>query len=122
MWKLVILLLVSSISHADTIGLHLTSVHNKTGFNNDNPGIYFRLDNGFTAGTYYNSEYRQSTYIGRTITYKYFEVSYLAINGYQERILPVVVPSRRFGDYGRVSLILNPLGASALHFSIEKNF
>jgi len=122
MWKFVILLLVSSISHAGTLGLHLQSVHNKTGFNNDNPGIYFRLDNGFTAGTYYNSEYRQSTYVGKTFAYRYFEVSYLAINGYQGRILPVAIPSRRLGDHGRISLILNPLGASALHFSIEKNF
>ena len=48
------------------IGLHVVSLHSSPGLNNTNPGVYVKTQAGYTAGTYFNSERRQSFYLGRT--------------------------------------------------------
>jgi len=117
-----LLLLTPLISDAGTLGLHLQSIHDRPYFNDDNPGIYLKTRDGFTVGTYYNSEYRQSTYVGATISAKGVEISTLLITGYNASVLPVIIPSILIKDKLRVSLLANPFGASALHFSFEGKF
>jgi hypothetical protein len=48
-----------------TIGVHIGSWHSEPGFNNRNPGVFIN-HNGWTAGTYYNSNRYQSYYAGYT--------------------------------------------------------
>lgn len=57
------------------VGVHVFSYHIQKGgspdgrgqWNNHNPGIYARWDNGLTVGTYENSIYRRTTYLGWTL-------------------------------------------------------
>ncbi len=121
-------------SYAETaVGLHIGSVHDKPGFNNINPGVYVN-HNGWTAGTYYNSERRQSYYAGYT-----FESAPLygslrgaltigAITGYGKPMV-LAVPSISasnplLGGRTRLSLAVatNKNGANALHLSHEWSF
>jgi len=113
------LLFLTLSSQAQTVGVHLASVHDQEGYNNDNPGIYYRDSSNFTIGTYYNSERRTSNYIGYTHSYTYFDISYLCITGYNKSVLPAIIPSVKFGPV-RVFAVFNPLGASAISFAIEK--
>ena len=48
------------------LGLHMMTWHAQPGFNNINPGLYFKVESGLTGGVYYNSERRWSAYLGRT--------------------------------------------------------
>jgi hypothetical protein len=136
--------------HADPIpavvGLHLVSYHAKQGgssssddrgWNNRNPGVYARWGNGATIGTFKNSLYRQSTYLGWTVSDLSDTVSLTlgAISGYDKItsgmgdhqdvrcdstngcrlvnlksvILPLVVPSVRIGIMGGLSARLSLL-------------
>jgi hypothetical protein len=137
-------------AHADplptVVGLHLVSYHAEKGgssssgdrgWNNRNPGVYAMWGNGATVGTFKNSLYRQSTYLGWTIS----DSSNLAsltlgvISGYDKItsgmgdhqdvrcdsthgcrlvnlksvILPLVVPSVRIGIMGGLSARLSLL-------------
>lgn len=114
-----VMLLLSIPAQSQTIGVHLASIHDREGYNGDNPGIYYKDTSGFTIGTYYNSERRTSNYIGYTQSYTYFDISYLCITGYNKSILPAIIPSVKFGPV-RVFAVVNPLGASAISFAIEK--
>lgn len=117
--------LLAGAAHAEIIGLHLASVHSMPDYNNSNTGIYYRESTGFTAGAYYNSQWRQSAYMGITRQIGPVDVSLLAITGYREAdVMPAVIPSYAFAIGGgvalRTSLILNPGdGPHALHFSLE---
>lgn len=46
------------------LAAHLGSVHTHGGYNNVNPGLSVRTDCGIVAGTYYNSQKRESFYLG----------------------------------------------------------
>jgi hypothetical protein len=95
-------------------------MHNQEGFNNDNPGLYYKRDNGFTAGTYYNSVRQQTFYAGYSQSTSYgFDLSYALMSGYREYLVPTILPSVKIG-FTRLTLAYNPFGASALHLSIEK--
>lgn len=117
------------------IGAHLGSYHFSGDFNNFNPGVYV-YHNGWTAGTYYNSERRQSVYAGYTAEWQLSEqwsaaVTVGAITGYQRAaVLPMAVPSLRWSIPGalgtavRVSFV-PPVGkgsSAVVHASIEWRF
>ncbi|NOW46603.1 hypothetical protein FHW96_002763 [Novosphingobium sp. SG751A] len=46
------------------IGLHLLSIHEKPGYNDQNYGLYAQSECGFVVGGYYNSYRRPSFQIG----------------------------------------------------------
>jgi hypothetical protein len=126
------------------IGVHLTSAHvggkepgGSRGWNNRNPGLYARWSNGLTIGAFRNSLYRQSTYLGWTLSDKvdHFSVTLGVVSGYdrltdgvgdhqefrcdkgngcrmvqlKDVILPLVVPSVRIGLTDKVSARLSAL-------------
>lgn len=107
------------------IGLHLGTVHNSKVFNDFNPGVYAVLENGVTAGTYFNSERKQTFYAGKTWSAGSFAVSAVALTGYRRApLVPGLIPSVSLpvGERveARASLILTPEKASrAVHFSLE---
>lgn len=84
---------------AAEIGVHLVSQHYpKRTYNNNNPGMYFRADNGITAGFYDNSYNQWSVYAGYTYHWnvKGWEpaVTLGAITGYPKAsVMPVAVPT-----------------------------
>jgi hypothetical protein len=90
------LALVSPCAQADTVGLHLASVHvPQRHFNNTNPGLYYRNDAGWTAGGYRNSLRRTSAYAGYTWEYGVLGLTAGAVTGYQHTVQALVVPSLR---------------------------
>jgi hypothetical protein len=111
-----------------TVGAHLVTGHTSPGFNDSNPGMYFRLDNGFTAGSYFNSERRQSNYMGITVPVfdGAFDVSVLAMTGYRKDAALAVVPSKSFalgsGYSVRLTLLAPPKSTAAMHFSFERQW
>lgn len=112
----------------ETVGIHAVSWHEKDGMNNVNPGIYGRWDNGFTAGTYYNSERRQTFYAGWTFadSSDTFAVTVGAATGYMRAsVVPILVPSVRLPMTDRFSLRVSvaPVkDAAAIHLSFEGRF
>lgn len=133
---------------ADTIGVHLFSRHGSETFertyptqptqqikyNNDNFGLYYIADNGFTAGGYKNSYYRNSFYLGWTWEFDKFygvtpSITVAGVTGYDwcrgmGLIRPMVMPSARVDVLGLgVKLSGLPVGkAGFMHLSIEKSF
>lgn len=109
-----------------TLGVHLATSHSAPGLNDSNPGLYIQLANGFIAGSYFNSWRRQSNYVGITLPVfdGAFDVSAVVLSGYRLDPMPAIVPSKRvsFGNgFGaRISLLLPPNAASAVHFSVER--
>jgi hypothetical protein len=129
-----------------TVGLHLASSHTERGrsasagdrgWNNHNSGIYAMWDNGATLGTFKNSLYRQSTYLGWTASDRTNTASLTlgVISGYDKLtdnvgdhqdmrcdsakgcrlvslksvILPLLVPSIRIGITDKLSARLSLL-------------
>lgn len=116
------------------IGLHLVSVHDKSGFNNVNPGVYVN-HKGLTAGLYHNSEHKPSAYLGYTFSGDLplsmkWGVTVGAITGYsRHKVEALVVPSIAikdplFGGAWRLSYAakIKKDGAQALHLSHEWSF
>ena len=126
-----ILALAATVAQAQTVGLHLASIHDKPGFNNTNPGIYLKTESGFTLGAVVNSENNPAFYMGKTYTKPMssgdLSMTVGGIHGYKlAPIVPLVVPSLgvNCGEKTtcRISYLtqLHKNGANALHFSIEK--
>jgi hypothetical protein len=121
------LLAVSAPAWADVdrIGLHLGTVHQGDGFNNVNPGVYAVWSNGATVGTYFNSERRQTAYVGWTWDRGPFALTAAALTGYQRApVVPGLIPSVRIPlgerSAARVSFILAPeKQGRAVHLSWE---
>lgn len=121
------LLAVAGLAAAQTVGLHLGSVHlPKRDYSNVNPGAYVRFPNGLTFGGYYNSERRPSFYAGYTHSFGPVDVTVGAITGYERAaVAPLVVPSVRLFEIGRVAVRLafvpkiEKNGAHVLHAMIE---
>lgn len=125
----------SAPAYADTrIGAHLGSYHFQPGFNNSNPGVYV-YHNGWTGGTYYNSERKQSVYAGYTFEYPLVGpftagLTVGAITGYaRAQVLPLAIPSIswKVSDASGVSVRLSfvpPVDktVAAVHASIEWRF
>jgi len=132
------LALSATLAHAqapDVVGLHLVSKHSNYDFawNDTNPGVYARWDGGLTVGTYYNSNRKQSFYVGWTgekqLTPRIAAgITLGGVTGYTTPLLPLVVPSVSVRVWDKVSLrtsfLYSPLknGAHALHLSAEWKF
>ena len=83
----VALMACAAAAHAQTIGVHLVSVHvpARDYLQSFNPGIYVRTESGLTAGVYRNSLGRTSVYAGFTIDSGRFSLTVGATTGYQKR-------------------------------------
>jgi hypothetical protein len=130
--RALILLFACFPAFAETFGVHLVSTHGDGGYNNVNPGLYFRLDNGFTAGRYVNSYKRHSTYVGYTAEHRAGNLSVAvtigAVTGYQKPVMPLLVPSGayHFGPNAiRLAYAPKPPqggGSWCLHLMAERHF
>ena len=104
------------------IGVHLGTYHfdASKGYNDFNPGVYAICD-GWTAGTYHNSERRQSFYAGRTFPLGPLDVTIGAVTGYKSATLtPMLVPSHKFENGARLGLLLPAeKGGGGVHLSWE---
>ena len=107
---LVILLCLPINVHAETYGLHLGTVHSKSGYNDINPGAYVRTKEGYTGGFYYNSENHLSMYAGKQF---FNHVMVGVVTGYEHTYQLAVVPNFRV-DNVRV-FYLPPSNAKAPH-------
>ena len=82
------------------IGMHLNSWHSKYNdkFNTNNPGVFVQYQ-GYTVGTYYNSERNQSLYVGKIWDLDSdcrYELQVGAVSGYSTKVLPYVAASVKF--------------------------
>ena len=106
------LMLCSTMAYADSLVFHLRSHHSennhdtyhqrinnkgeeeyykKNGFNNNNLGIAYQLDSGYSAGVYYNSVRRTSFYAGKSWMFNdYLGVYTGAATGYKRSVTPFV--------------------------------
>ncbi len=124
----VLLALFVGAANAQTFGLHLVSGHAHGGYNNVNPGVYVRLDNGATLGTFRNSHSRQSVYAGYTVekSWNGFSAALTVggITGYKEAsVMVLAVPSVAYSGV-RLGIIPRPMkgGSAALHLMVEKHY
>lgn len=130
----------------NTLGLHIGSRHSVAGFNNSNPGLYGRWadahENGWAAGTYFNSERAQSVWGGYSWSSPKLALGSVGlrafgasagltlggVTGYRAaKLLPLVVPSAalHLGDAAaRLTYVpkVEKRGAAALHLSLEYRF
>lgn len=124
MIKFLALFLLSSSSLACNVGYHVHTHHfnRDAGFREDNAGNYFICPNGFTAGSYNNSEYRRSDYVGYSLTNGNVGVTIGAVTGYVINPVPIVIPSVKVGKIRLSYLIQNPaskIDTRGIHISME---
>jgi len=102
------------------LGVHLLSFHADPHQETITPGVYAIAPSGVTLGFYRNSERGRSTYLGWSLQGQHWAVTVGAVTGYRRApVLPIFVPSYRFDNGIRLSVVPNPWGASALHLSKE---
>jgi hypothetical protein len=119
--------LTATPARAGTLGLHLASAHlPQRHFNNTNPGLYYRSDEGWTAGAYRNSLRRTSAYAGYTWGWGRLAVTGGAVTGYADNVQPLLVPSVVLlsvqGVSARVAFIPRVekrIGSHVLHLMVE---
>lgn len=118
------------------IGLHLGSAHIDPTpgleLNNRNPGVHIELQNGLTAGTYYNSIRRQSVYAGYSMNLPKVgpiepAIFFGGITGYTNGLWAAIVPSAYLplGDFGlRLAYIpkVTATKVHTIHLMIEHRF
>lgn len=117
---------------AHTIGVHIGSHHfPNEGYNNFNPGAYFKHDNGFTVGAYLNSYRKVSVYAGATYSFGPVDFTIGGITGYQGKVQnggyvsPLIVPSIALPAVNGISPRIAYLpkvekgGAHVLHLMLE---
>lgn len=100
-----LLALVSVASHADgNIGIHVGSWHSKPGFNNFNPGVYYKSDDGWVIGTFQNSLDRNTTYVGGVIETrnKVYSLSLNVGTGYNSPLVLFPAPSVLLRKHHRI--------------------
>lgn len=117
-----LLLALAGWAHAGTLGLHIGSQHYPArDFNNFNPGAYYISDEGWTVGTYYNSERKQSVYAGKSWDFGPFRLQAGLITGYSRPVLPMVAPSVRLGAGLRLTVLpkVERGGSSVIHLTWE---
>jgi hypothetical protein len=130
------LALMACTAQAQTIGMHLGTMHSERGYNNRNPGLYVNAD-GWTAGGYCNSESRSerfpdakacklSTYAGITFQRELMSrlaatVTVGAITGYRAGVQPMAVPSLLIANHLRIFYVpkREKAGTSAVSFALE---
>ncbi|MEO8151578.1 MAG: hypothetical protein ABI605_00810 [Rhizobacter sp.] len=120
-------LLLAPCAMADTIGFHIGSQHipAKT-YNNVNPGIYYRTDEGWTAGAYRNSLRKNSVYAGYTWKFGALDVTTAGVTGYFHKVQPLLVPSLSLFTFHGVTpriayipRVEKKIGAHVLHLMVE---
>lgn len=111
------------------VGLHTNTYHmDRTAeYRENNMGVFFQCKNGFTAGSYENSDWKHSDYIGYTKEVGYFAVSFILISGYQVEPMPAIIPSLKIpGTPLRVAYLPQAPNKSnntqGLHLTIETSF
>lgn len=134
--------LVATQARADTLGVHTVSWHDRSGYNNTNPGLVYRHGaTGLTVGAYCNSESRSarfreaprcrlSTYAGMHWDWTMrpgLTVGATAgvLTGYSRAgAVPFVIPSVRIGDHVRViyAPVADPKGATVVSLLLESEF
>jgi hypothetical protein len=123
----VITCMAAPCAMAGTIGLHIGSHHMpaKT-YNNANPGIYYRGDEGWTAGVYRNSLRDNSFYAGYTWKFGKLDVTTAGVTGYFHKVQPLLVPSVSLFTYQGITPRLayiprveKKIGAHVLHLMVE---
>lgn len=137
---LLALALLSTSAYADglqAIGLHIGSHHfeaRQTGaWNDSNPGVYARWGNGLTVGTLYNSERKQSAYVGWTWETEQWNrltaaVTVGAITGYAKTVSPMLSLSASIAITENASVRFSllpkahPAGSAVAHLSTEWRF
>ena len=138
---IIILALFSQIAMADTIGLHVASWHSESGYNNKNPGLYYKADNGFTVGAYCNSESHSarfktasscelSSYVGVTKEVAVTEnlsagATAFLVHGYKRApIIPAVAATALVANHLRVMVIPPVKGYTPMvvSFGVETKF
>lgn len=89
----VLVLAVMGNLHAQTVGMHIGTYHmnRDAGFNEFNPGVYYKHSNGLTAGLYHNSEGRMSIYGGVTAENQYVGATLGVVTGYSQTT-PFIIP------------------------------
>ncbi len=114
-------------AQAGTIGLHVASHHAPAkNYNNSNPGIYYRNDEGWTAGAYRNSLRKDSVYAGYTWKFGALDVTTAGVTGYFDKVQPLLVPSISLFTYQGITpriayipRVEKKIGAHVLHLMIE---
>lgn len=117
-----LLLALAGWAQAGTLGLHIGSQHFPAQQYNDfNPGVYYISDQGWTAGTYYNSERKQSVYAGKSWDYGPFRLQAGFITGYSRPVLPMVAPSVGLGAGFRLTVLpkVERDGSAVIHLMYE---
>ena len=117
-----LLLALAGWAQAGTLGLHIGSQHYPAkDFNNANPGVYYISDQGWTVGTYYNSERKQSVYAGKSWDFGPFRLQAGLITGYSRPVLPLVAPSVSLGAGFRLTVLpkVERGGSSVIHLTWE---
>ena len=76
-------------------GLHTNTYHTDrtANYRENNMGQYFICKNGFTAGSYNNSDWKHSDYIGYSKEFGYAKITVALISGYQIEPIAAVIPS-----------------------------
>jgi hypothetical protein len=117
-------------ARADTVGLHLASHHFPSKhYNNSNPGIYYRVDEGWTAGYYRNSLRKDSVYAGYTWKYHQLDITTALVTGYFHDVQPLLVPSLSLFTYegftprvAYIPRVEKKIGSHVLHLMVERAF
>ncbi len=112
---------------ADTIGLHIGSHHMPAkNYNNSNPGMYYRTDEGWTVGAYRNSLRNNSVYAGYTWKFGALDVTTAGVTGYFHKVQPLLVPSLSLFTYRGVTprvayipRVEKRIGSHVLHLMVE---
>jgi hypothetical protein len=112
---------------ADTIGLHIASHHAPAkNYNNSNPGIYYRSDEGWTVGGYRNSLRKTSVYAGYTWKFGVLDVTTAGVTGYFNKVQPLLVPSISLFTYQGITpriayipRVEKKIGSHVLHLMVE---
>lgn len=110
----IILAFICQVASAQVFGVHIGSRHDpdpEGTANNSNPGLYLRLDNGFTVGAYYNSLRKDTAYIGWTSPeFMRVSVTMGVATGYRNgELIPLIVPT--------VRLFTLPDGVTTIRFA-----
>jgi hypothetical protein len=124
------------------VGLHIATYHDVDAYENFNPGVYIRIG-GWTAGSFHNSLYNNSVYVGHTWDYRAkwlpnvvdsLSVTLGLISGYRygigkTGITPLVAPSVAFevAQDTRLRVVYTPaisrdVRSTSMHFMLERTF
>lgn len=119
--------LLAPCALAGTIGLHIGSHHMPSkNYNNSNPGLYYRTDEGWTAGFYRNSLRKDSVYAGYTWKFGALDVTTAGVTGYFNKVQPLLVPSVSLFTYRGITpriayipRVEKKIGAHVIHLMVE---